>query len=357
MNGATVSLLIALGLIVLGLLVLLIPLAANNWNFAALDPHKYETNTHTVTEDFAAISIDTSISDLTVLPSEDGTCRAVIYEQERLPHTVTVEDGTLKIRETDKRRWYDHIGGFDHPRITLYLPAASYGALTVDISTGDVLLSEGFTFASFALRGSTGDVTCRANILGDLNIDISTGDIALESITAGAVTLHGSTGDVVAKGVACASFASTRSTGHTRIEGLTAEGNVTLSCSTGRTELSAMSAADLSLRVTTGRSALTDVTARSLHSEGDTGRITLENAVFTDTLTIVRSTGDVTLTRCDAAELFIETSTGDVSGTLLSEKIFIPRASTGKIKVPETLTGGRCKVTTSTGDICFTIVE
>ena len=80
MNGATVSLLIALGLIVIGLLVLLIPLAANNWNFAALDPHKYETNTHTVTEDFAAISIDTSISDLTVLPSEDGTCRVQVED-------------------------------------------------------------------------------------------------------------------------------------------------------------------------------------------------------------------------------------------------------------------------------------
>ena len=338
MNGATVSLLIALGLIVLGLLVLLIPLAANNWNFAALDPHKYETNTHTVTEDFAAISIDTSISDLAVLPSEDGTCRVVIYEQERLTHTVTVEEGTLTVRETDDRRWYDHIAGFDHPRITLYLPAESYGALTVSLSTGDVLLSEGFTFASLALRGSTGDVICRADILGDASIRVSTGDVCLENITAGAVALAGSTGDTVVTGVTCASLTSTRSTGDTRLEGLTVEGAVTLTVSTGRTTLA-------------------NVTAAALDSKGNTGRITLTDTVLSGAMSITRSTGDVVLTRCDATELLITTDTGDVEGTLLTEKIFVARSDTGKIRVPDTVTGGRCKVTTDTGHIRFSIVE
>ena len=57
--------------------------------------------------------------------------------------------------------------------------------------------------------------------------------------------------------------------------------------------------------------------------------------------------------RCDAAELSITTDTGDVKGTLLSDKVFIARTDTGRVHVPETTNGGKCKITTSTGDIIF----
>ena len=57
----------------------------------------------------------------------------------------------------------------------------------------------------------------------------------------------------------------------------------------------------------------------------------------------------------DAASIFVETDTGDVKGSLLSEKIFIINTDTGKKEVPESTTGGRCKITTDTGDIKITI--
>ena len=37
----------------------------------------------------------------------------------------------------------------------------------------------------------------------------------------------------------------------------------------------------------------------------------------------------------DAAQISIKTSTGDVTGTLLSEKVFITETSTGNISVPK----------------------
>ena len=61
--------------------------------------------------------------------------------------------------------------------------------------------------------------------------------------------------------------------------------------------------------------------------------------------------GDVLFDGCDAGEIEIETSTGDVKGTLLSEKIVFASASTGRVQVPEWISGGKCKITTSTGDI------
>ena len=63
----------------------------------------------------------------------------------------------------------------------------------------------------------------------------------------------------------------------------------------------------------------------------------------------------MTLKDCDAAELEIKTGTGDVQGTLLSEKVFVVKTNTGKIQVPETVTGGKCKITTTTGDIRITV--
>ena len=50
-----------------------------------------------------------------------------------------------------------------------------------------------------------------------------------------------------------------------------------------------------------------------------------------------------------------DTDTGDVKGSLLSEKIFIPTTDTGDVDVPKTVTGGRCEITTDTGDIKITV--
>ena len=59
----------------------------------------------------------------------------------------------------------------------------------------------------------------------------------------------------------------------------------------------------------------------------------------------------MTLSDCDASEIFVKTDTGDVRGTLLSEKVFIIKTSAGDVSVPETVTGGKCEISTDTGDI------
>ncbi len=70
---------------------------------------------------------------------------------------------------------------------------------------------------------------------------------------------------------------------------------------------------------------------------------------------IERSTGNVIFTRCDALEITVLTDTGDVRGSLLSEKIFFYETDTGDVDLPETLGGGKCKITTDTGDINITV--
>ena len=90
-------------------------------------------------------------------------------------------------------------------------------------------------------------------------------------------------------------------------------------------------------------------------SDGSTGDLVLKNVIASEKFSIERSTGDVKFEAADASEIFVETSTGDVCGSLMSEKFFITESDTGSSDVPQTLSGGKCEVKTSTGDIKITV--
>ena len=77
--------------------------------------------------------------------------------------------------------------------------------------------------------------------------------------------------------------------------------------------------------------------------------------IATERFSIERSTGDVQLNGCDAAEIYVKTDTGDVRGSLLTEKEFFAKSDTGDVDIPKTNVGGRCEITTDTGDIWIQI--
>jgi DUF4097 and DUF4098 domain-containing protein YvlB len=92
-----------------------------------------------------------------------------------------------------------------------------------------------------------------------------------------------------------------------------------------------------------------------LRSNGTTGDIALLNLSAEESISIERDTGDVKFYECDAGEIFVKTSTGDVTGNLLSEKTFVTDSNTGKITVPKNTVGGKCEIFTDTGDIKINI--
>ncbi len=285
-----------------------------NWDFRKLSTVKYETNTHEINNAFTNISLHTNTADITFAPSEDGSCKVVCLEETNLRHTVTTEDGTLKIHITDKRKWYDHIGfNFRNPKITVYLPAGEYGALIIQTDTSDTEIAKDFKFESMDIAQSTGDVTNYASATGSIQIKTSTGKITTQGIAAKAINLSASTGSIIASDVVC-------------------EGDVTTIVSTGKTNI-------------------TNISCKNLSSSGNTGDITLKNVIAADKFSIERSTGDIRLDGCDASEITIQTETGDVQGTLLSHKVFIAQTDTGRVDVPKTTSGGKCEITTDTGDI------
>ncbi|MBQ7688790.1 MAG: DUF4097 family beta strand repeat protein [Clostridia bacterium] len=308
-------------LIVAGSAVFCGSMLKTGWDFSAFGSPYYETDTAAIDEDFNSITISGSTEDIAFLPAGNGKCSVVFYEAEKEEHTATVENGTLSIGRIDTREWYEKITffSFDTPKITVYLPQTAYDTLSVTGDTGDVSLPKDFSFASIDISVNTGDVRCDASASGLLRIATDTGDICCEELSAGELKLSVSTGGINIRDVDCAGNAE--------------------------------------VNVSTGKSILTEVSCNSFASNGSTGDITLEQVTASQTVTIKRSTGDVVFKKCDASELLIETGTGDVTGSLLTKKIFIAQSDTGRVDVPDTTTGGKCKITTDTGSILITLSE
>ena len=149
-------------------------------------------------------------------------------------------------------------------------------------------------YTSLNVKDSTGDVKVSDFVFESIDIFTSTGDIYAENITADSMSLSVSTGDIKIGSSLC-------------------NNNITIKSSTGDVRL-------------------TDVIAK-------------------EKLSVKLSTGDIAFSRCDATEIYVKTSTGDIKGDFLSEKIFVAKSSTGSVRVPQTSTGGKCELATSTGDI------
>ncbi len=144
-------------------------------------------------------------------------------------------------------------------------------------------------------------------------------------------------------------------TGSIQVENFDAQ-KIDLSVTTGKIVLNnTVCNEDVTIQVTTGKAEIDQLQCKVLRTEGDTGDAILKNVIATEAFFIERSTGDVKFESCDAGEISVETDTGNVTGNLLTDKVFITETDTGKIDVPKTASGGRCEITTDTGDIKITV--
>ena len=297
-RSVKIWLVVASALVLTGIIIIGSVMTVLNWNFSKLSTSKFETNLHEISEDFSNIAVKTDTVGITFLPSEDGKCRVECYENVKANHSVTVSDGTLYINLENKRAWYDYIMNFDSSKLSVYLPKTEYEALTVKNSTGNVTVSEDFSFSSADIALSTGNVSFSASTSGLVKIKTTTGRMSLSDV---------------------------------KCDG------------------------DIALKVTTGKTLLSSVTCKNLTAEGSTGSLSLTDVAAAEKLTAKRSTGSVSLDGSDAKEISIKTDTGSVKGTLLSEKIFFAKSDTGRISVPKTTNGGKCEIETDTGNIIISI--
>ena len=286
-------------LVVLGIMLFVFATAVGGFDIANPGNQNYETITEEVSEDFDNIDIQVNAAAIEFLPAEDKQCKVDYSGQEDLQISVEVKEKTLVVQYEETREWYEHIGlFFKEPKITVYLPKEEYASLTVTSDVGDVKLPKELTFGSIEIDSETTDVECSASVKENIDIHVSTGDILLNDMKASSVKIETTTGDVT-------------------MTGIDVGGDIEISTTTGD--------------------------------------VLLGNTVAEKNMMVKCTTGDVGFEKSDAKEITVTTTTGDIIGTFLSDKEFITNTSVGEVNVPKGTEGGRCELSTTTGDIGITI--
>lgn len=337
MKKNIVTIVVALCLIVAGAALACAALVAVDFRFGEFSSADYERNSYVIEGDIGDIGISAGDYNVTLLTSSDGICRIEVDESEKFKLRYHFEEDHLEIRIVDNRKWYDYIGIFSSEAdLVLYLPAEEYEILSVATRTGDVKVSEDFSFGIAAVAASTGDINFSAKVSGDLSLSCSTGDITVRDIEPENLSASVTTGNIV-------------------LENIKASGKISLSCNTGRIEVHGSEAGSISSEGSTGDILLKYVTVEGqVKVERSTGDVTL-TSVVAGSFDILTDTGDVKLNLSDAEEINIETDTGRVEGSLLTPKTFWAESDTGRVRVPQSSGDGVCKIKTDTGNISITI--
>ena len=313
-KGAIIALIVAFVLILTGGLILVFGLS-----FAGTAEDSVTMlveSEHFIPEAFDSVLIKTEDCNVDfVVFNGEADPHVVIRERERTSHQVLVEDGTLKIKMVDRRRWQDHIGlNWENMEMTVYLPQRQYENVRVTTATGHIQIPEVFSTKELALRSDTGRVVCDAKVADDLSCFTATGSITVRGAAPEKLRLDSDTGNITVSGIAGKEIGLNNDTGKTEAE---------------------------------------NVTCEVLASESETGDVLLRGVLADRLLQIETDTGDVRIEDCDAGNTNIETDTGDVSGHFLTPKWFSAISDTGHVNVPSTPGGGDCRIETDTGDIHF----
>lgn len=299
----------------------------------------YNTNIYEIDESFDNIEVKTDTADIEFVLSNEEKCKVSCDEKANLEYDVKISENTLMITLEDTRKWYQKIGfSFKASKLIVYLPKTEYSSLLIEEKTGDIKIPKDFRFESIDATVSTGNVSNSASAKDLIKISATTGNVCIENLISKSINLTTTTGNITASDV--------------------------------------KSDGEIKIKVSTGKTILSNVSCDKITSYGSTGDISLSNVATTDKLFIERSTGDlkldgcnanefyfetdtgdVKLEMCDAKEIFIETDTGDVTGTLLTSKVFLINTDTGRVNVPKTTVGGKCEITTDTGDIKISLAE
>ncbi|MBR3929439.1 MAG: DUF4097 family beta strand repeat protein [Clostridia bacterium] len=285
-------------LFVIGLALALAAFAGAGFSFRNLSGQEMIETVFEPEGEFENISLIAHSSDVKFAPSEDGKTKIVCRTPEKTKYYAKISDNTLLIDSVDTREWFDKLRiNWGDMMITVYLPQSAYQNLFVHVTTGNVVIPAGLAFENARIDAATSFVSLHAAVYEKASLKTTTGDI----------------------------------------------------------DVKGLNAKELSVRLTTGDANLSDVTAKDVYVKTTTGKIRLTNVKASDKLVGECTTGGIRLNACDAGEIDMKATTGDIIGTLLTEKTFEAKAATGTVRVPYSKQGGLCSLETTTGDIDIAI--
>ena len=140
-------------------------------------------------------------------------------------------------------------------------------------------------------------------------------------------------------------------------ENAQAEKTLKAESKSGRVTIENASPEQLNAKTSSGRIELAHIRCGTASARSTAGRIELTDVIAEKDLFVKNASGSVNLDGCDAGGISIETTSGAVKGTLLTDKIFMASSSSGRVEIPRSNLGGDCEITTTSGSIRIEIEE
>ncbi len=189
--------LVTSGLLLTGLLLCFIALASVGFDFRRLNAEKITSKTYAVEESFHAVSFNGSACDVTLLPSQDESCRVSYQESQTVGFTVTVEDEVLKITQRSDRKWTDNLvlswGNYD---VVAYLPKKVFSSLQIQTHSGDVHLSS-VQCATLTATSESGEIELTdVRASGELRLQTHSGDVELDRCNGESISVTVGSGEI-----------------------------------------------------------------------------------------------------------------------------------------------------------------
>ena len=318
MKNTIKLLLLGAGLLLIGVIIFVSVLAANDWDYDNFGKRVYVTNEHIIEQNFSNFDFDIEDAHIQFFLSETDEIKVVCLEKEGLEHSVSVINDTLYVKSSSNKTLLDYIQiDFDRPQIKVYLPTTEYNSLDFEGSIGFVSIGDSWKFNEIDIEVSTGDIRCGAICTGDVEISTSTGKVF--------------------------------------IWGFGIEENLSISTSTGSVFVDDIEVGgNIDIEVSTGKVELENVKCLNLNIEAQTGTTKLLNINCLNKTLIKSSTGNVFFNNFYAAEINVNTSTGNVKGTIKSPMDYEASSDTGEVIVPMDQGTNKCIINTDTGDIIIT---
>jgi DUF4097 and DUF4098 domain-containing protein YvlB len=252
------------------------------------------TSDHQITQEFDSIFIQTTNADIVLLPSQDGECRVECVEREKMPHAVTVKDGTLHIEVQPEIKF----GFFTaQTSVTVYLPDRLYDKVELDTVSSSIISEQRLKVDYLMAETVSGDLSVKQLDARTATIQTVSGGMSLSNLN---VTEH---------------LSLTTTSGDFWAE--------YLHCDT------------LSIQSTSSNCEMIDVYVAGLWK--------MESV-----------SGDIFFVHSDAASLSISSVSGNVQGSLLTQKTFDVQSTSGSIRVPKEQSGGDCRIETVSGNVYIT---
>lgn len=232
-----------------------------------------------ITEQFSVIDIRASIDDVKLLPSQDGTCKALFTDWGTINRSISVVSGVLTINATG---------------LTFFLPTAHCSFLRIEGSSGNIEISQGLSFGNVQISTGIGDVKWSSSLAENLDIVTSSGNVTICSVGClGNCICKTSIGNIELNDVMCKSLSLNSHSGNATLRQVVASEALFINRTLGDVVFNRSDAPSITVNTTSGNVTGDLLTGKQFIVHSSAGIVSVPEATGSDVCMITTSTGDV----------------------------------------------------------------